>query len=183
MDELTKLAIKYGTDKWGKHHYTPVYYGLFKDRRIQVRKVLEIGSAEGAGVRMFRDFFPVASIYGADNVIERIFEEERIQIYYFDQSKDSEYEEFSDYFGKNFDLIVDDGSHVPEDQLKSCVNLVLYLSPDGIYVIEDVNEPSLVKLLKEEFIKRDRKLHYDIKEVVVGDRYDDRLIIVRHKDE
>ena len=66
MNDLDKLEVKYGADKWGKHHYTPVYYEMFKDRRDSVKKVVEIGTGEGASIAMWNDFFPNAQIYGAD---------------------------------------------------------------------------------------------------------------------
>src|SRR3990167_1132624 len=87
MDELSKLGIKYGTDKIGKHNYLPVYYDLFKDRRNEIKKVLEIGVGEGAGLRMFRDFFPDAMIYGAEIDETRVFKEDRIEVIKCDQTK------------------------------------------------------------------------------------------------
>ena len=72
MNKLDKLAEKYKTDKYGKHHYTKVYYDLFKDRQRSVKKVIEMGIAEGASLRMWRDFFPNAQIYGADIDIKKV---------------------------------------------------------------------------------------------------------------
>jgi hypothetical protein len=93
MDQLTKLAVKYKTDKWGKHHYTPVYYDLFKDRRETVKNVIEIGVAEGAGLFMWREFFPNATIYGAEFDKQRVDflmgeERDRITVFKCDQSKE-----------------------------------------------------------------------------------------------
>src|SRR5512135_143176 len=78
---LCELAFRYGTDKCPQigHQYTPFYYELMKDRRELVKKVVEIGIGypgclrekgfhyyTGASLRMWRDFFPNAHVYGAD---------------------------------------------------------------------------------------------------------------------
>lgn len=174
MDQLTQLAIKHKTDKWGKHHYTPVYFDLFhnKSKRGAVKKVLEIGVAEGAGVRMFRDFFTNAMIYGADNQDNRLHKEDRIEVFKCDQSKEIDLVKLLEKTGKDLDFVVDDGSHDPKHQLFTCLILMPYLPKSVVYVIEDVAKPEIIKELLT-------KYDCEIKEV--GERYDDKLIIVRHK--
>lgn len=177
MDKLTELAIKYGADKWGKHHYTPVYYDLFKDRREKVKKVLEIGVGEGASLRMWQDFFPNALIYGADNQDNRIFKEDRIEVIGCDQSK---YKDIlnvvglvlsRDPFQGEIDLIIDDGSHKSSDQIFSCLTVAKRLLGKQYltYIIEDVAEPEIVDILKD--------AEYDAKLINCGERHDDNLII------
>src|SRR5260221_5176203 len=101
---LCKLAYKYGTDKCPqlKHCYTPYYHQLFKGRQKTVKKVLELGIGyyktikeqeavydrklkryyqKGASLKMWRDFFPNAQIFGADIQPDTLFEEERIKTY------------------------------------------------------------------------------------------------------
>ena len=177
MDELSKLGLKYGTDKIGKHNYLPIYYDLFKDRRNEVKKVLEIGVGEGAGLRMFHDFFPNATIYGAEIDEKRIFKEDRIDVTKCDQSKLKDIENIiglvlsRDPFQGQIDLIIDDGSHKSSDQIFTCLAVAkLLLGKQYLtYVIEDVSEPEIVDLLKE---------NYSAKLIKCGERYDDNLIIV-----
>ena len=173
MDILTKLAIKYKTDKWGKHHYTPIYHDLFKDKKESVKKVIEIGVAEGAGVRMFRDYFPNAMIYGAELEEERLFEEDRIKVVKCNQWLLDDLVRLVEVTGKDVDLVVDDGSHVPEDQVASCIALMSMLDKDVTYIIEDVADVGIMGKLSK----------FDLELVVCGERYDDRLLIVRHKNE
>lgn len=168
------LALKYGADKWGKHHYTPVYYDLFKDKREKVKKVVEIGTGEGASMKMWRDFFPKAKIYGADIDIKRVPEiYSRMSLVSCDQTKESDLKNLLKETGKNINLFVDDGSHKPEDQVFTCNKLMPLLKKGVIYVIEDVADPSITKQLDA----------WDWELVRVGKRYDDQLIIVRHKNE
>ncbi|MAG60136.1 hypothetical protein CMO96_05120 [Candidatus Woesebacteria bacterium] len=179
MDTLTKLAIKYKTDKWGKHHYTPFYYDLFKDRRNEVKKVLEIGTGEGASLFMWHDFFPNAEIYGADIDDSRvppylISEWPRLHIHKCDQSSAGELEGLIKMTGPNIDLFVDDGSHEPEDQISTCLTIVPMLKKGAIYVIEDVADENVAK----ELLKRYPAEPFWVNVKKVGKRYDDRLIIV-----
>ena len=177
MNELEKLGIKYSTDKIGKHNYLPVYYDLFKDRRNEVKKVLEIGVAEGAGLFMFRDFFRNAMIYGAEIDEKRVFKEDRIEVIKCDQSSLKDIKNVvelilsRDPFQGPIDLIIDDGSHKSSDQVFTCLSIAKRLLGKQYltYVIEDVSEPEIVNLLKE---------NYDAELIKCGERYDDNLVVV-----
>lgn len=175
MDTLSQLAIKYGTDKWGKHNYTPVYYDLFhnKGKRSGVKKVLEIGPAEGAGIKMFRDFFTNATIYGAEIDQERVDKLQgldRIQVIQCDQSSFKDLLNLVNTIGRDLDLVIDDGSHVPEHQLYTCLQLVPLLPKGSIYIIEDVSDEEVFRGIPEEWNKELKR---------VGKRYDDQLIIIK----
>lgn len=172
-DELTALAIKYGSDRqpWSKHSYTPYYYSLFRSRRNSIKKVLEIGVGEGRGLRMWRDFFPNAFVYGADNMQRRIFKDDRIEVIYCDQAKKDDLLNLIKKTGKDIDFVIDDGSHTPEDQIFTCKTLLPLLKRDTIYIIEDVADLTIADKLNEfkvvvPSLKRRRK------------RYDDNLVVV-----
>ena len=169
MDTLSKLGIKYGTDKIGKHNYLPVYYDLFKDRMNEVKKVLEIGVGEGKGVRMFRDFFPNAMIYGAEIEENRIFKEDRIEVIKCNQKSQHDLINLLNTTDSDIDLVIDDGSHNPKDQVFTFLQLFPSLNSGVIYIIEDVADPTII----EKFSRYNPEL------IKVGDRYDDQLIICR----
>jgi predicted O-methyltransferase YrrM len=139
---LCELAVKYGTDKWGKHTYTPIYYNLLKDKNI--KRVLEIGVFKGGSLRMWRDFFPQAMVFGIDNNHNFLFEEEQIQTIYADQSKEEDLQHVVDTIGGNFDLVVDDGSHYSGQQIGTANFFKKHLAPGGILIIEDVKYPNRV---------------------------------------
>lgn len=176
-DLLTKLAEKYGTDRHpgSKHNYTPYYYSLFKDKRTKFKKILEIGVGEGPGLLMWQDFFPKAKIFGADNDPKRIFKENRIDVFYCDQSSKENLTALIGITGGKLDFVVDDGSHKPEDQVLTCLTLMPLLGKNVTYIIEDVADLSIVKELTQ----------YNIEIPALErrqPRYDDFLIVVRHKD-
>lgn len=172
MDLLSELGKKYGTDKIGKHNYLPIYYDLFKDRRNEVKKVLEIGPAEGAGLFMFRDFFPNAAIYGAEIDPERVNKLQgldRIEVYQCDQSNYEDLMSLIEKTGGDIDLVIDDGSHKPTDQIFTCESLMRKLYFGATYIIEDVADENIVRELN--------KFYPEVKKV--GKRYDDRLVIMK----
>lgn len=174
MNTLEKLGLKYGTDKIGKHNYLPVYYELFRNegKRKRVKKVLEIGSAEGAGLRMFRDFFTNACVYGAEIDSKRCFSEDRIEVLQCDQSKQEDLIKLVSKIGLDLDLVIDDGSHKPEDQVFTCLQLLPSLPKGAIYIIEDVADEGVFTQLKK-ILK-----NVDIEMKKLSKRYDDRLIII-----
>jgi len=173
MDKLTQLAIQFGTDKWGKHNYTPIYYDLFKDRQASVLKVLEIGPAEGAGMFMFRDFFYNATIYGAEidqNRVKLLQNRPHLRVFKCDQSSELDLISLLNTIGYDLDLVIDDGSHKPEDQI-STFNLIFpKLVKGSTYIIEDVADENIIKELKV-------LENSQIKMMKLSNRYDDRLVI------
>src|ERR1017187_10149222 len=136
MTPLCKLAIKYGTDKCGKHQYTPVYYDLLKDKKVE--RVLEIGVFGGASLRMWAEFFPEAQIFGFDIDPSTFISEPRITCLLCDQANSNSMQIAARAAGGDFDLIVDDGSHIPEDQIRTAWTLLPYLTKGGVYVMEDI---------------------------------------------
>ena len=170
MNELEELGLKYGTDKIGKHNYLSVYYDLFKDKRNEVKKVLEIGVGEGAGLFMFRDFFPNATIYGAEIDPRRVASlqgQGRIEVFEVNQASQDDLINLINQTDGDIDLVIDDGSHDPADQVYTCLQIFPALNKGSIYVIEDVADSTIVEKLSR----------YNPKLVRVGKRYDDQIII------
>lgn len=173
---LCKLAFKYGSDKClrlKKHSYTNYYYELLKNKRSKVKKVLEIGIGGGASLRMWRDFFPEAQIYGAEYVPGRLFTEKRIETFLCDQRRGDHLSNLIAKIGSDIDVVIEDASHRPRDQVFTCLRLMPLLSPKTIYVIEDVADPSIVNRLQDHDL--------DIPKLTHINRYDNMLVVVRHK--
>lgn len=185
---LCKLAYKYGSDKCPnlKHTYTPLYYNLFKNIRFDIRKVLEIGigsSSEmawlncpwyttGASLRMWRDFFPNAQIYGMDILPEAIFSDERITTFCYDQSKPEQLKELISKIGNDLDIVIDDGSHLLEHQVLTTKTLLPLLPKSVMYFIEDVGRKEIVDQLSE------YETSYMRASKIV--RNDDRILVVKN---
>lgn len=103
------------------------------------------GYRTGASLQMWRDYFPAATIYGLDIDRETVREARRLSGFRIatgecDQRSVVSLEASALALGNRFDLIVDDGSHDPGDQLRTYICLSPLLRPGGLYIIEDVAE-------------------------------------------
>ena len=205
--ELTLLSDKYGTDKgsyqniasdkvhpysWLPHSYTDIYEVLFRDIRYDVKNVFEcgIGSIDetiednmsksgvpGASLRMWRDYFPSAEIYGADIDKKCLFEEERIHTCWIDQTLPEAVNDCFSRINKEFDVIIDDGLHKAEAAICLFDNSINYLKEDGIYVIEDLSTQDIYKLQQHFSDKRQYSVKYAIMETLSN--INNNLIIVK----
>lgn len=149
--ELCEIAMKYSSDRCPRigHCYTPFYYDFFKNRRESTKKVLEIGVGNntmkrrlktytiGAGLRMWRDFFPNAQIFGADIVPEAIFTDDRITTYTCDERNPKDVKNLISKIGNDLDIVIDDASHHIGDQIFLFRTLMPLLNRKVIYIIED----------------------------------------------
>ena len=109
------------------------YFSRFQKSEINI---LEIGVDEGHSLRIWREFFPKAKICGID-IVEKKFTIENVEILKGDQSDLNFLESLINKY-KNFDIIIDDGSHQSKHIIKSFNFLFPYLNTNGIYVIEDL---------------------------------------------
>src|SRR6266496_4172672 len=130
---LCELGFKYGTDKSplvSGSYYTEFYYELLKDKKETIRKVLELGVGSqvtlqrvpenyirGASLRMWRDFFPNAQIYGIDLSPTAIFQDERIKTFLLNTKDATQMKKLISEIGSDIDLVVDDGTHREKSQL------------------------------------------------------------------
>ena len=206
-DEIAKLCDLYGSDKgeikqnghpytWASHTYADYYSTLFSHCRDSVRKVFECGlgtnnpelmssmgvnGKPGASLRVWRDYFPNAMIYGADIDKDVLFEESRIKTFYMDQLDPQSIQEYWERLGEdNFDFMLDDGLHTFEAGSTLFSNSIDKLSKFGVYVIEDVFLDDLSKY--KEFFK---KTSYAINYVTLSRPNlplgDNNLLIIRKK--
>jgi len=135
MNSLDELALKYRTDKSSAYHnYTDIYFRFFNDTKNDIHNVLELGILYGNSLRMWRDFFKNAEIYGIDINPDCVFHEERIKVLIGNQTD----QDVLINLPENFDIIIDDAGHHSDEQIKSFEYLFSKLKFGGIYVVEDV---------------------------------------------
>ncbi len=140
FDELTRLAVGTETDKGSSgHHYTELYDIFFLPLKNKAAKILEIGIGSGDSLKIWRDYFPKATIYGIDIVPKTGLDSSRIKTFVADQSNRLQLESFIGKFGGFFDIIIDDGGHHMNHQQISLGFLFKYLKPGGYYIIEDLH--------------------------------------------
>lgn len=165
----TKGFWYYPTDKGKEHSYLDVYTELFLPFKNEKINLIEIGIYLGGSMRLFEDWFTQANIMGYDVTFEFIkvpFKGKKILKSCLDFTPD----EFKD---NPPHIIIDDASHVLEQQLKMVEICYPQLQPGGMLIIEDVND---IMHTKSSFdaLKIPFKL-YDLR--LTKNRADDVLIV------
>jgi hypothetical protein len=142
--DLTRLAIRYGSDKWGIHRYTRHYARHLAPLRDQPLTILEIGvggysdtGRGGGSLRMWERYFRRALIYGIDLFDKPHANAPRIQVFTGSQADPQFLAELLRQTGP-LDLVIDDGSHISRDVIASFGQLFPALRPGGLYIVEDL---------------------------------------------
>ena len=141
---LKRLAQLHGTDKIFGHDYIEVYEHHFQKFRKLPVNFLEIGvggyddpEAGGQSLRMWKDYFRNGTIHAIDIYDKSPHQESRIKIFQGSQADTGFLEKLHQDCG-DFDLIIDDGSHLNEHITASFEILFPKLRNGGIYAIEDI---------------------------------------------
>ena len=127
-----------GIFKWW--HYLPIYERHLARFRGQTVHLVEIGVWSGGSLRMWRDYLGVRSrVTGVDiDPACKAFETDGISVVIGDQGDPAFWQEFLADTAP-IDVVIDDGSHLPADQIVTLKALLPELRPGGIYVCEDLH--------------------------------------------
>jgi hypothetical protein len=140
------------TDKNTTHSYLPLYDELLCRKKFSCRNMLEVGVCFGGSVELFDKYFPNGTITALD-----ILEERKLPDLLRNQNKIRliSGDAYSPFFfsalfrGKKFDVVLDDGPHTLESQIKFLTMYSMLLEEDGILIIEDVGDINYLEILKE----------------------------------
>jgi hypothetical protein len=129
-----------GIFKW--QHYFSIYERHLARFRGQAVTLIEVGVAGGGSVRMWRDYLgPAAQIVGVDIDQQcRRFEERNIEILIGDQGSPAFWNSVLDDHAL-IHVVIDDGGHLPEQQVITLESLLPRLAPGGVYICEDIHGP------------------------------------------
>ena len=158
FSELCNIGSKHKTDKsplvGNSHAYTCFYDLLFSNLRYRDILFGEIGIYKNASMKMWREYFHNANLYGWDCFPEESGEE-RYQVCDFVQSAKNDllHNTIYDYMNvkddksietsfkkinKKFDILIDDSDHYFWSQIRIIRSAINYIKPGGILIIEDV---------------------------------------------
>jgi SAM-dependent methyltransferase len=140
---LNDLGKIYGSDKHDAAHtfdrltYLDVYAKYLEELRDRPVSMLELGVRDGKSLLMWERYFPQGRIYGID-IDPRCseFAGDRKEVAIGSQG-DVEFLK-SVFGGRQFDVILDDASHVNTLSRISFENLFDRVVPGGLYIIEDL---------------------------------------------
>ena len=180
LKKYENINTSYGTDKNTVHSYGGVYENLFSTYQKGASKILEIGFDSGASLQAYSDYFENASIYGIDindNCAEVYKKNPKINIYIGDATKENTIRQFP----YEYDIIVEDASHLPEHQIRHFQDYCKFVKKEGLYIIEDVHE-NYFELVKNETRKIGENNGFTM-EVFdlrpMKNRFDDILIVFK----
>jgi hypothetical protein len=124
--------------KW--RHYFEIYERYVERYRGTACTYLEIGVSGGGSLDIFKEYLgPDAHIVGVDiNPDCKQWAREGVEIEIGDQA-DMNFLTTSILPKGPFDIIVDDGGHIPDQQLVSFFSLFPVLKDGGVYIVEDLH--------------------------------------------
>ena len=148
---MCRMGVKYPTDKspynknpkLHKHAYTAIYSMLFSNLRYKNITVGEVGILDNQSMLIWREFFTKAKLYGFECDQNRIDKANLDKIpncaYSYMDVKDTKIIESALSLTKTrFDILIEDSTHVFEDQIRFVSVAYEYIKPGGFIVIEDI---------------------------------------------
>lgn len=142
---LKTLMNRQGLDKFFTHHYDDEYVRHFEPFRDKALTILEIGvggygypKSGGGSLKVWRDYFPNAKVHGLDSEPKTLRLGDRIEVWHGSQSDVEYLVNTLNVQAGPFDIVIDDGSHRPDDIKISFCALFPLMRSGGIYVIEDL---------------------------------------------
>jgi len=187
------------TRSW--HNYTTFYYSIFKHMQNKELRVFELGlgtnntslpsnmgadGRPGASLYGWKEFFPQASIFGADIDKDILFVDEKIKTYYCDQRDPGAIARMwaEPDLAEGFDIMVDDGLHSFNANACFFEHSIAKLKSGGWYIIEDVSRDDWGRFQNKirEWQQSYPHLQFDMVKIPsTVNTYDNSLVVVHHK--
>jgi SAM-dependent methyltransferase len=150
ITDMCLIGGKYASDKSPlkmdgiyRHAYTPIYGLLFAQLKNRPIDIAEIGIWGGEGLKIFRDFFPEARLFGFEFERESIEWVTRLgmkntRIAFIDVAKEDCITRAFEDAGTRFDIIIDDSTHLAAHQINVIRRCAPFLKDGGMLIIEDI---------------------------------------------
>lgn len=140
MKTLEEISSQFKSDKGAVYHnYLEIYEKYFDKFRTSLSNLLEIGLWEGESIKMWREYFLSGNLVGADILDLSHIKLPDTQIHICDQSDRKQLNELANKTFPQYDIIIDDGGHMMHQMQITLGCMFKYLSPGGIFVIEDLH--------------------------------------------
>ena len=156
-NSLDSLFEFFGSDKANKflknknkqgHGFSVYYENELKNLKEKNINILEIGSYSGASAAAFTKFFSNSKVFCFDiNISNFKYYSKNIEVFGLDINNHKDLKKafdkiFNKHNFKNFDLIIDDGSHNLSDMLFSLNFFFKHLEKNGFFIFEDYKFPN-----------------------------------------
>jgi len=149
---------KKNKEKINAHGYAKIYETVFISFKEKKINILEIGSFYGNAAAALYFYFDKANIFSADiNPDMFKYKSNRITNFYVDSSSRNSLK--NDLINKknNFDIIIEDASHMLKDQIISLFMLFPLVNPGGYFIVEELDFPETREDMRVDQTKPDLK--------------------------
>jgi len=147
--KLCELGKKFPTTKspiqlpGQRSGFTGVYSLLFSSFVDKAITIAEIGIEDNNSIKMWRNYFKKAKIYGFEFDDKKIkkAKKHKLNKTYIRKINVHNEKDITKSFKKtktSFDIIIDDSTHIFEDQIRIVKNCYKFLNKNGILIIEDI---------------------------------------------
>ena len=128
-----------GRGVWKWDHYFDIYHRHFRKFIGREVFVLEIGVFSGGSLDMWKAYFgSKCHVIGVDiEAACKAYEDDRTRIFVGDQA-DREFWRYVKKEVPKLDILIDDGGHLPEQQIVTLEEMLPHLRNSGVYMCEDV---------------------------------------------
>jgi len=127
-------------DKW--ESYLNTYDSILKPYQEKRLSILEIGVANGGSLDLWAEYFPNAkNIVGCDinkECGDLKYDDPRISVVVGDVNELTTFAEIQK-IAETYDIIIDDGSHLCPDVIKTFALYFPLLNYNGLYIVEDLH--------------------------------------------
>ena len=191
---LCDLHLNFSTDKGTQHSYIDYYDELFEGIKNDKLNIMEIGVLFGGSLKMWEAYFVNSQIYGmedfsqetgqgyynnkiviVEDVIQDLEKHDRITLLNIscEDTEKVEYETSS----IEFNVIIDDASHDPDQQRLNMSTLLKKVCKGGLYICEDVKGDGIAEALVElaKCLRPESEGHYKRWDK----KSDDRMVVIK----
>jgi hypothetical protein len=150
-DKASQFSRTYAKPHDYCRHLEP-FFAPMRDKPI---KLIEIGCGGGESMRAWLEYFPNAQVFGVDLVANtnpwnspKEKPHDRYTFMHGNQASEVFWASVIKEHGGDWDIIIDDGSHITKDTVAAWGCLWKHVKPGGIYEIEDLDSmPDLSPLI------------------------------------
>ena len=149
---------KKNKEKIKAHGYAKIYETVFTNFKEKNINILELGSFYGNAAAALFFYFDKASIFSADiNPDMFKYKSNRIKNFFIDSSSEKSLK--NDLLSKknNFDIIIEDASHMLKDQIISLFILFPLVNSGGYFIVEELDFPETREDMRIDQTKPDLK--------------------------
>jgi hypothetical protein len=130
------------SDKASAHDYHKIYAHVLDGKTVN--NFLEVGlflnELQHTDLNAWASVFPSANIYGGDKKESQLFNSGNISTHFVDQEVAASFDDLKAEFDFEFDVVLDDASHVYANTVATFEALFPAVKTGGMYLIEDIQD-------------------------------------------